>query len=137
MNLSEALMTTVIDTCVGVYAPKRYRQQQVKDLSGSVYVAAIERDSNPRPSGRKASTLPMCYHAPLRLLLHSVRYAMQSVLVVMNPLISTSCVACFVTLKPGCPAVECAMHASNETLKFYSILLVIFDSFLMLFGISL
>src|SRR6218665_1485389 len=48
--------------CVGVYTPKRYRQLQVKDLP-KVPTWRLDRDSNPRPSGRKASTLPMRHHA--------------------------------------------------------------------------
>ena len=61
MSLSEALPTTAIDT-VGVYTPKRYRQLQVKDFP-KVPTWWLERDSNPRPSGQKASTLPMHLHA--------------------------------------------------------------------------
>src|SRR6218665_2725702 len=61
--LSEALPTTAIDT-VGVYMPKRYRQLQVKDLP-KVLTWRLERDSNPRPSGRTASSQPMRHHVPL------------------------------------------------------------------------
>src|SRR6218665_1533755 len=35
-----------------IYTPKRYRQLQVKDLS-KVPTRWLERNSNPRPSGRK------------------------------------------------------------------------------------
>ena len=62
MSLSEALPATAIDT-VGVYMPKLYRQLHVKDLP-KVLTWRLERDSNPRPSSRKASILPMCHHAP-------------------------------------------------------------------------
>src|SRR6218665_658736 len=44
--------------------PKRHRQLQVKDLP-KVSTWRLERDSSPRPFGRKASTLPMGYHAPV------------------------------------------------------------------------
>ena len=43
---------------IGVYTPKRYRQLQVKDLP-KIPTWRLEQDSNPRPSGRKASTLLM------------------------------------------------------------------------------
>src|SRR6218665_1880881 len=39
-----------------------YRQLQVKDLP-KVPTWRLERNSNPRPSGRKASTLPMRHYA--------------------------------------------------------------------------
>ena len=35
-------------------------------LAQGPYAAAIEPDSNPRPSGQKASTLPMCHHVAQR-----------------------------------------------------------------------
>ena len=62
MSLSEALLTTAIDTMF-VYTPKRYRQLQAKNLP-KVSTWWLERDSNRRSSGRKASALPMRYHAP-------------------------------------------------------------------------
>src|SRR6218665_1356774 len=40
---------------------------RVKDLH-KVITWRLERDSNPRPSGRKASTLPMRHHVPHVLL---------------------------------------------------------------------
>ena len=40
------------------FTPKRHRQLRVKDLP------KVQRDSNPRPSGRKISTLPMRHHVP-------------------------------------------------------------------------
>ena len=43
--------------------PKRHRQLRVKDLP-KVPTWLLERDSNPRPSGRKATNLPMSHHAP-------------------------------------------------------------------------
>src|SRR6218665_3197187 len=43
--------------------PKRYRKLQVKNLSK--VLTWLEQDSNPRPSGQKASTLPMRHHTPL------------------------------------------------------------------------
>ena len=61
ISLSEALPTTAIDN-VGVYTPKHYRQLRVEDLP-KFPTWRLERDSNPRPSGRKASTLPMRHHA--------------------------------------------------------------------------
>ena len=54
--------------CVRVNTPKRYRQLQVKDLP-KVLTWWLERDSNPRPSSRKASTLPMWHHV-----LHAMRW---------------------------------------------------------------
>src|SRR6218665_3675098 len=45
------------------FTPKRHRQLRVKDLP-KVPMWRQERDSNPRPSGRQASTLPMSQHAP-------------------------------------------------------------------------
>ena len=44
--------------CVGVYTSKPYRQLP------KVHMWRLKRDSNPRPTGRKASTLPMRHHAP-------------------------------------------------------------------------
>src|SRR6218665_4198193 len=41
--------------------PKRYRQLQVKDFP-EVPTWRLERDSNPRPSGRTASSQPMRHH---------------------------------------------------------------------------
>src|SRR6218665_286929 len=41
--------------------PKRYRQLQVKDLP-KVPTWRLERDSNPRPSGRTVSPQPMRHH---------------------------------------------------------------------------
>src|SRR6218665_2665861 len=46
------------------FTPKRHRQLQVKDLS-KVPTWQLERDSYPRPFGRKASNLPMRHQAPL------------------------------------------------------------------------
>src|SRR6218665_1779034 len=40
---------------------KRHRQLRVKDLP-KVHTWRLEQDSNPQPSGRKASTLPMHHH---------------------------------------------------------------------------
>ena len=62
MGLSEAPPAATVWHCVGVYLPKRYRQLQVKDLP-KVPMWRLERDLNPRPSGWKASTLPMRHHA--------------------------------------------------------------------------
>src|SRR6218665_2247552 len=45
------------------FTPKRHRQLQVKDLP-KVPTWRLERDSNPLPFGRKASTLPMRHQAP-------------------------------------------------------------------------
>src|SRR6218665_3629767 len=44
------------------FMPKRHRQQQVKDLP-KVPMWLQERDSNPRPFGRKATNLPMSHPA--------------------------------------------------------------------------
>ena len=41
------------------FTPKRYRQLRVKDLPKVLKW----RDSNPRPFGRKATSLPMSHHA--------------------------------------------------------------------------
>ena len=59
---SEALSTTARILCRS-FTPKRHRQLRVKDLP-KVPTWRLERDSNPRPSGRKASTLPMRHHVP-------------------------------------------------------------------------
>src|SRR6218665_486998 len=45
------------------FTPKRHRQLRVKDLP-KVPMWQLERDSNPQPSGRQVSTLPMSHHAP-------------------------------------------------------------------------
>ena len=45
------------------FTPKRHRQLRVKDLP-KVPTWRLERDYNSRPSGRKASTLPMRHHVP-------------------------------------------------------------------------
>ena len=45
------------------FTPKRHRQLWVKDLP-KVPTWRLERDSNPRPFGRKASILPMSHHVP-------------------------------------------------------------------------
>src|SRR6218665_3351924 len=42
------------------FTPKRHRQLRIKDLP-MVPRWRLERDSNPRPSGRKPSTLPMSH----------------------------------------------------------------------------
>src|SRR6218665_1775291 len=67
VSLSEALPTTAIDTVSEFYTRKRKRQLQVKDLP-KVPTWQLERDSNPRPSGRNLyalpSTMPMSHHAP-------------------------------------------------------------------------
>ena len=46
------------------FTPKRQRQLRVKDLP-NVSTWRLERDSNPQPIGRKASSLPMSHHGPL------------------------------------------------------------------------
>src|SRR6218665_521288 len=42
---------------------KRHRQLRVKDLPKAP-TWRLERDSNPQPSGRKVSNLPMSHHEP-------------------------------------------------------------------------
>ena len=61
---SEALPTQHRILCRSS-TPKHHRQLRVrvKDLP-KVPTRRLERDSNPRPSGRKASTLPMRHHVP-------------------------------------------------------------------------
>src|SRR6218665_583362 len=54
------------------FTPKRHRQLLVEDLP-KVPKWWQERESNPRPSGRKASTLPMHHHVPRVHCLHSSR----------------------------------------------------------------
>ena len=44
------------------FTPKRHRQVQVKDLS-KVHTWRLERNSNPRPFGWKATNLQMSHHA--------------------------------------------------------------------------
>ena len=48
------------------FTPKRHRQLVVKDLP-KVPTWRLERDPNPRPSGRQVSTLLMRHHAPCML----------------------------------------------------------------------
>ena len=50
-------------TLCGNFTPKRHRQLQVKDLP-KVPTGRLERESHPRPLGRKASTQPMRYTRP-------------------------------------------------------------------------
>ena len=45
------------------FTPKRHKQLRVKDLP-KVPTWRLERDSNPRPSSQKASTLPKRHHLP-------------------------------------------------------------------------
>ena len=45
------------------FTPKCHAQLRFKDLP-KVPTWRLERDSNPQPSGQKASTLPMRHHAP-------------------------------------------------------------------------
>jgi len=45
------------------FTPKRHRKLRVKDLH-KVLTWRLERDSNQRPSGWKASTQPKRHHAP-------------------------------------------------------------------------
>src|SRR6218665_3299030 len=45
------------------FTPKRHRQLRVKELP-KVRTWRLERDSNPRPSGRQLSTLPMSHLVP-------------------------------------------------------------------------
>src|SRR6218665_2222199 len=45
------------------FPPKRQRQLRVKDVP-KVPTWRLERESNPRPFGRKASTLPKRLHVP-------------------------------------------------------------------------
>src|SRR6218665_2669604 len=49
---------------VSEFHAKRHGQLRVKDFP-KVPTFRLERNSNPRPSGRKASTLPMRHHALL------------------------------------------------------------------------
>src|SRR6218665_3038470 len=46
------------------FSPNLHRQLRVKDLP-KVPTWRVERNSNPRPSGRKASTLPVRHHVRL------------------------------------------------------------------------
>src|SRR6218665_1836095 len=61
------------------FTSKRHRQLRVKDLP-KVQVPTwwLERDSNPRPSGRKASTLPMRQHVPPRPINNSFIHSLQA-----------------------------------------------------------
>src|SRR6218665_953257 len=58
--LRSASDTARISLLCRSFTPKRHRQLRVKDLP-KVTTWRQERDSNPRPSGRKASALPMCH----------------------------------------------------------------------------
>ena len=53
------------------FIPKHHRQLWVKDLP-KVPTWWLEQESNPRPFGRKVSTLPMCYIYPTLFLLFIV-----------------------------------------------------------------
>src|SRR6218665_546330 len=58
------LVRSALDTARILFrsvTPERHRQLCVKDLQ-TVPTWRLERDSNPTPSGRTASTLPMCHH---------------------------------------------------------------------------
>ena len=72
---SPLLLRSALDTgriLCRSFTPKRHRQLWVKDLP-KVPTWRLERDSNPRPSGRKASTLPMRHHVPWYWdILHSI-----------------------------------------------------------------
>src|SRR6218665_586327 len=48
------------------FTPKRHRQLRVKDLP-NVPTWPLERDSNPRPFGQKATNLAMGHHVPRSL----------------------------------------------------------------------
>ena len=48
------------------FTPKRHRQLLVKDLP-KVFTRRLERDSNPRPFGRKATNLPMSHYSPQKV----------------------------------------------------------------------
>ena len=50
------------------FTPKRHRQLPVKDLPKAP-IWRLERDSNPRPSSRRALTQPMLHHVPQRYVL--------------------------------------------------------------------
>ena len=60
---SETLQITALTPYVGVNTPKGHMQLRVKDLP-KVPTRRLERDSNPRPFGRRAPNLPMHHHAP-------------------------------------------------------------------------
>src|SRR6218665_2309357 len=49
------------------FTPKRHRQLRVKDLP-KARTWWLERDSNPRPFGRKASNVPMIHKSPQYLI---------------------------------------------------------------------
>ena len=63
--------------CAGV-SRKGHRQLRVKDLP-KVPTWRLERDSNPRPFGRKASNLPMRHNAPWRRLVDNVEKTLGSI----------------------------------------------------------
>ena len=66
MSLSEALQTTGMTLCRSLHAEEL--QATVNEgLGQGPYTWRLERDPNARPSGRKASTLPMRHHAPHQL----------------------------------------------------------------------
>src|SRR6218665_2373897 len=63
---SPLLFSGATDTARMLYrsfTSKRHRQLRVKDLP-KVPTWRLERNSNPRPFGRKATNLPMSHHAP-------------------------------------------------------------------------
>ena len=56
------------------FTPKHHRQLRVKDLP-KVPTWRLERDSNPRPFGRKVTNLPMSHHAPhIYIYIHSLPF---------------------------------------------------------------
>ena len=66
-SLSPLLLRSAPDTArilCRSFTSKRHRQLQVKDLP-KVPTYRLERESNPRPSGWKLSTQPLCHHVPV------------------------------------------------------------------------
>ena len=63
MSLSEELPATAFDTA-SEFTRRSAIQATVSEELAQGPTWWLERDSNKRPSGRKASTLPMRQHAP-------------------------------------------------------------------------
>ena len=68
MSLSEALQSTAMIVCRSSDAEALHAT--VSEGLPKAPTWRLERDSNPRPSARKTSTLPMRHNAPLECRLH-------------------------------------------------------------------
>jgi len=81
---SSSLLRGAPDTArIGHLLCRIFTPNATANCEWRTYVAAIERDSNPRPFGRKAPNLPMRHHAP-KYFLHLSTTLLLSVFDVFN-----------------------------------------------------